>query len=469
MDTFKKKSLYAALAGVGALGVTGAAQAVNVNPDGLGQALIYPYYTVRSVDGDAYNSLLSVVNSTASAKGVKVRFLEGKNSREVLDFNLYLSAFDVWTAAVVPNNEGGASVMTSDVSCTTPPIPAGGQPFVNFLLTDAAGASLDRTTEGYVEIIEMGDIVAGTVSETGVTHRHGVNNVPTCAGLSDAVISSNTVLGSGGLFGGMTLINVGQGTDFSVDAVALESFFADPFRPGALWAQPGSIEPTLAAASPATATVYVGGTAQTFPFPLGIDAVSAAIMHSTVMNEIVLDDGTLSGTDWVVTMPTKRFYVGPTSATPPFQRNFVSSGSCDDIGISVWDREERTGAQPQNFSPPQTVPGTRLCWEANIITWNASNVLGSANSVNINADQIVPGYQNGWARIDFTADAAGPIAAHQLQALDGSTFFGLPAVGFAVQTFDNNTRTNGAGQLVNSAFGGNFNHKYQRLISVPLP
>src|SRR5690606_11834675 len=118
MDTFKKKSLYAALAGVGALGVTGAAQAVNVNPDGLGQALIYPYYTVRTVSGDAYNSLLSVVNSTASAKGVKVRFLEGKNSREVLDFNLYLSAFDVWTAAIVPT-ENGAGVTTNDVSCTT--------------------------------------------------------------------------------------------------------------------------------------------------------------------------------------------------------------------------------------------------------------------------------------------------------------------------------------------------------------
>ena len=98
MNTFKHKSLYAALAGLGALGATGVAQAVSVNHDGLGQVLIYPYYTVRTVPTGvvgidaAYNSLLSVVNSTASAKAVKVRFLEGKNSREVLDFNLYLSA-----------------------------------------------------------------------------------------------------------------------------------------------------------------------------------------------------------------------------------------------------------------------------------------------------------------------------------------------------------------------------------------
>src|SRR5215510_14367564 len=123
MNTFKKKSLYAAIAGVSALGVTGAAQAVNVNPDGLGQVLIYPYYTTR-VDGagNAYGTLLSVINSTGSAKAVKVRFLEGKNSREVLDFNLFLSPFDVWTAAILPDAAtGGARVGTVDVSCTLPP------------------------------------------------------------------------------------------------------------------------------------------------------------------------------------------------------------------------------------------------------------------------------------------------------------------------------------------------------------
>src|SRR5690242_19234451 len=123
MNTFKQKSLYAALAGLGALGATGAAQAVNLNPDGLGQVLIYPYYTTRAdAAGNVYNSLLSVVNSTSSAKAVKVRFLEGKNSREVLDFNLFLSAYDVWTAAVLPSagTGGGARAATTDRSCTLP-------------------------------------------------------------------------------------------------------------------------------------------------------------------------------------------------------------------------------------------------------------------------------------------------------------------------------------------------------------
>ena len=81
-----RKNLTAAvLAGLaGVAGIAGTAQAVNLNPDGLGQVLIYPYYTAN----DGNQTILSVVNTTDQAKAVKVRFLEGFNSREVLDFNL---------------------------------------------------------------------------------------------------------------------------------------------------------------------------------------------------------------------------------------------------------------------------------------------------------------------------------------------------------------------------------------------
>ena len=77
-------------------GFANPASAVNLNPNGIGQVLIYPYYTVNHQQ----QTLLSAVNTTSIGKAVKVRFLEGYNSREVLDFNLYLSKYDVWTAAV---------------------------------------------------------------------------------------------------------------------------------------------------------------------------------------------------------------------------------------------------------------------------------------------------------------------------------------------------------------------------------
>ena len=41
-------------------------------------------------------------------------------------------------------------------------------------------------------------------------------------------------------------------------------------------------------------------------------------MHNTVLNEYTLDTATKSQTDWIVTMPTKRFYVSGTAALPPF-------------------------------------------------------------------------------------------------------------------------------------------------------
>jgi len=97
-----RKNLTAAvLAGLaGAAGIAATAQAVNLNPDGLGQVLVYPYYTAN----DGNTTILSVVNTTDNAKAVKVRFLEGFNSREVLDFNLYLSHHDVWVAAIAQSD-----------------------------------------------------------------------------------------------------------------------------------------------------------------------------------------------------------------------------------------------------------------------------------------------------------------------------------------------------------------------------
>ena len=85
MKPVQKKALAAAV--VAALGV-GSAEAVYQNPNGTGQVLIYPYFTVQQVGGKSMNTLVTVVNTTTTAKVMKVRFREGKASKEVLDFNL---------------------------------------------------------------------------------------------------------------------------------------------------------------------------------------------------------------------------------------------------------------------------------------------------------------------------------------------------------------------------------------------
>ena len=478
MNTFKHKSLYAAVAGLGALAATGVAQAVSVNHDGLGQVLIYPYYTVRSVGipvgttppsviDAAYNSLLSVVNSTSSAKAVKVRFLEGKNSREVLDFNLYLSAKDVWTAAIIPTTDG-AGIFTADKSCTTPIVStssASPTPFVNYAYTgDTGGNTLDRTREGYVEIIEMGDVVGSTA--TAATH---VNGVPPCtaSALAFPTAPNNTVAGGGGLFGTMTLINVLKGEDFGVDATALNGFSTLP-----LWFEPADVRPTLASVNPKRSVVVAGTNVFITDWATsgnGADPVSAVLMHDNVFNEFVVEASTKSGTDWVVTFPTKREYVavGSGSASKLFQSNF-NNGSCDDVVVTQYDREERTIISQTSFSPPPPTQTDALCWEANVLTIGSRTVLGAKNG-----NSIPTTFSAGWIAMNFRGPTV-PSTRHQLVGggstvfntvtggtfgLLQTTFNGLPVVGFAAITFENETLTVGPGSAIQSNYGGNFNHK----------
>ena len=477
MNTFKRKSLYAALAGVSALGVTGAAQAVNLNPDGLGQVLIYPYYTTRAdAGGNAYTSLLSVVNTTSSAKAVKVRFLEGKSSKEVLDFNLFLSKHDVWTAAIFASG-AGAAVGTLDKSCTLPALPATGQAFVNFQYTsDGAGSTLDRTKEGYVEIIEMATFTTGSTTSQIVTHVGGVpgQNKHTCDDLDDTQAGNDAQSPQGGIFGGMTLINVNNGTDFTEDAVALDNYvqFGTNYQPA------GGTAPDLTQARPPISQVPAGGQVFTSSWaPGSADPVSAVLMHSNVMNEFVLDATTKSGTDWVVTLPTKRYYVpnGTGNAAKLFQRNFnKTDGSCDDVSLTIYDREERTTSTPINFSPPPPTQNASICWEANVVTFNNSNVLASLNVSNVPTT-----FQNGWLNMGFPTGITGASpTVHELinttntfitdigsSTSSGNTvtYIGLPVVGFAVQTFNNGTLSVG-GVNVLSNYGGNFIHKYQTIV-----
>jgi len=493
MSTFKQKSLFAALAGLGVLGVVDSAQAVHINQDGLGQALVYPYYTVRnSPSGNAYVTALSVVNTTASAKAVKVRFLEGKNSREVLDFNLFLSQYDVWTAGIVQAGVG-AGVFTTDNSCTTPAVSRSGSTPTLFrngaYVGDNGGDTLDRTNEGYFEILEMGTILGGSSLEAAVTHSQNLSapnaSKPTCANLpvSDSFPSALTSP-SGGLMGTTSLINVNDGTDMSYDAIAL-----DGWSSAVNWSGPGTTTPRLSDTVPPVSVVIdnssLGGRVVRTNWSLngtsaGRDAVSAIMMRSHVYNEYTVETTIKAATDWVVTMPTKRFYVssGTGAAARPFQSNFSSSGSCDAINLIYYDREEQSPGSIVDFSP--TTPESKsLCWEANVLTFTgnggttaSSHVLGSLNFANValNATWI-----NGWADLSFPQSGVVhtlPAPLNSTTIIDVTstgapltnqnvTYYGLPVVGFAVQSYST-TGLPGVSANVLSNYGGNFNHKYLR-------
>jgi hypothetical protein len=169
--------------------------------------------------------------------------------------------------------------------------------------------------------------------------------------MTDSLVSNEIFSNSGGLFGGMTLINVSNGTDFTEDAVALDNFAGGGHN---FFSSAGSTTPDLTFAKPPVSQVLAFNQVFTSNWAgSNADPVSAVLMHDHVLNEFVLDAATKSGTDWVVTFPTKRFYIETGTGTAKahlFQRNFNDgAGSCDDVSLNIYDREERTTSTPVTF------------------------------------------------------------------------------------------------------------------------
>ena len=492
-------AILASLAGIA--GIANISSAVNINPDGTGQVLIYPYYTLNAGN----QTLLSVVNTTNQGKAVKVRVLEGRNSQEVLDFNLFLSREDVWTAAILDlaGATGAASIITLDKSCTAPSFAsegtstASGIPFVSFrnflyVADTAGGIGLDRTREGHIELIEMATLDGAL--NTAITHVSGTDVPANCASVASGVgplfaFNANNVP-SGGLFGGAAVINIANGTYTNYAATAIDGFWS----PGEIgYSSPDSILPSLSNARPQSLvfsngrviTSNWGGAAVGGPLDPGqrIDAVSAIFMSDTFLNEYTTETGIAASSEWVVTFPTKRFYVDRTVAQgviAPFTSRYTGGQSCDPIGITSWNREEFTTTVPTGFSPPQGRPIPEICFETNVLSFNQvitngangtsspTKILGSVLGRNINTPRIpVPagnGTQAGWTRIDLSQVAGGvplPGAAPSRltrASVEVHRFVGLPVTGFWAVSIENNNATPG----VKGFYGGAFNHRSSR-------
>jgi hypothetical protein len=473
----------AVVAGIaGVAGFAGLANAVDLNPDGLGQVLIYPYYTVNKGQSTAF----SVVNTdSVNGKAVKVRFLEGFNSREVLDFNLFLSPNDVWTAVVTQSGDdsSGAKISTADHSCTTPPIPAGGQPFLTGAYDGSSGSpfpadggptDITRTREGYFELISMGDIPLGSPLYDATLHNQTGTpdaGTPDC---SSAITGNNPaaslVAPTGGLFGAGQVINVDEGTLFTYNADAIDGFTAH-----SIFSTSGLLNPSLTDANtanssfPQGAVAYIfgaGGTLITLDYAQGIDAVSAVFTADTLYNEFFTDANLGAATDWVVTFPTKRFYVDPffvgAAAIPPFVEVFsqnIDGQSNVEVSPTLYDREEGQTTSGDIFSPPTSHPSA-LPYEVNVISFLASTDPDAGSKSGVFGSTLVsniPPYGNdGWLRLGF---AAGDSGAHTLRPdAAGQVVTGLPATGFMGYNVVNANVT--AGVLAN--YGGLFRHRASR-------
>jgi hypothetical protein len=454
------------------------AEAVVLNPRGTGQVLVYPYYTVNA----GFGTLLSVVNTTTNGKALKVHIREGYDGRDVLIFNLYLSPFDTWVAQIFDtgsDGSGGAAIATNDNSCTVPafpPIGAGAAAFRDAGYTgvnaDGGPTGITRTREGYVEIIEMGTVTNDHQATLNAI-THDSRGVPSnCAQLVEAWTTGGywnanaaTDIGvpTGGLYGVESIINVAEGLMYTINATAI-----DGFSNTVQHTIPGSATPDLSSATKSTdgtvsAFVPVGSGMVEAKYDHPEDAISALFMAGALYNEYVVDPGVNAMTDWIVTFPTKRFYVDPslrgdTVARAPFDVPFgaASAGtSCVPIARHIIDREgAESAAGDCGFICP-TLPAAAVCYTTNAIQFGVMSALNSNLAYFALVDHVF-GPVAGNVRIDFTRDDMGNTQPnHVLPSANGVALAGLPATGFLAVQYVNGNVT--PGTLAN--YSGAYRHR----------
>lgn len=483
---------------IGGLGLAGGAQAASLagvtvatdatvlelNGKGVGHQLIVPYYTVQN--GNA--TLINLINhDTVNGKAVKVRFRGAANSDDVFDFTLFLSPGDMWAGKVSQGADGKARLSTPDASCTLPASVRtngdAGSPFVTARL-DSTASDADKakgTREGYVEIFNMADVPSGSAVYTATKHVSGVApctaaafspladhaNIDTTAEVEALGFMAPTT----GLSGTWTIIDIAGSTTFSGNATAVEARVAAGGAAGAgrivLFSQTAASvavadadtwtsDPllrtggTVAAAQydfPDLSTPYTGvAAAPVDTDPLGqAFLLTNALAVTSVQNEYYTNSIINGATDWVFSMPTRRYNVAldytagtrlysdyttgtvDAAATVPAGLNFFDATNTSVVsrqicvkGITVGyaDREEGSPVVTDEFVVSPGTPGEPLtfCGEASVLSFNAASSDSVLSASVARKDLSLGSYNQGWANLGTTSPAGGlPILGASFQ------------------------------------------------------
>jgi hypothetical protein len=443
-----------------------------------------------------------------------VRFRGALNSDDVLDFQVFMSPGDVWTAAVSAGSDGVAAITTGDGTCTLPALAKGvAQSFVQDRLNSALTAAdkANNTREGYVEIFNMADIPVNTATTSLYTAIKHVNGVAPCTAsvLNGTLVNYTTeaaASGAGfntpttGLYGDWYIINVAQTTTFSGGATAITAMnganagrgnfvhfpqnanangnpmeaSADPLFRSDSQKSDGTAAGAakIAAANydlpdlstPYTSLAGLSATATLRPLAQATNLTNA-IKVTSITNQYANDTSISAKTDWVFSMPTRRYNVAAnyaaTSTTATDYRLFSDLGTAgfgDEMftagnttalatngaicvnadAQTFYDREETTKTSGAVFSPG-TVSATRFCGETSVLSFADSGVSVLGGSV---ARQNVSGvYTNGWANLSTSNSNKG-----------------LPILGSAFIKLSNPSATAGT----SGTYGITWDHRFTR-------
>lgn len=350
--------------------------ALHVADSGVGQVLIFPYYTIEG----GKQTVFAVENTTARAKAVAIRIREGRNGALVHAMNAYLAPDDSLNFAISAAPGTPAPRVTSaDLGCAFPVFDRLQQaPFSSAGYTgsardhppEAAAAlgGLERTRSGYVEVFDMGELRSGNLpGEFGdeVTPPelalNGDSRRPRNCDVIAAAWEPGTGvwardpgtgldLPTGGLRGSASLVDLARGTMSTFAPLVLGGFYSDATRPGGLHAHPTADRPRLADARTTSSEVVVEVRdvrgrllVETFPAATAwSDPASLVLMGSRLSAEYVVEPEIGSLNEWVLTLPTKRDYVNGSLPRAPFTRVFPATGAAAErIVIAAHDRTGR--------------------------------------------------------------------------------------------------------------------------------
>jgi len=405
--------------------ISGSAAAVSLNPQGTGQVLLYPYYTVNA-NQDTY---VTIANSQFRPVVAKVRFLEGQRGRPVLDLTVVLRPHATWAAAVTLSSAGGAKLIVPDAACTSPSVPATGLDFTasgydgsGTIPADDGPHGIDRTKEGFIEVIGGASIFGDDPNTPPSVDCSTVFDQLTAGSVE--LTRPDDIAGSG------AVIDVGSGTYYGYTASAIAQF-TDQSLFDANW---GPLHPSLADANDtndpdghpiarfhATSAEVPTIGELTSTYDDGVDAVTAVLMADSLQNDVIIDPALGAKTDWVLTMPTRRFY---SDAIYP---EFDTAGAAVTTDfIYAFNLYDRSGA-----THPFTL-GTTISHDVEVFGFSpsagpTSPVLGSTLSITVSTDLA-----NGSARLDLGGPPRTVASGNGFPtfATDAGRLYGTPAIGF---------------------------------------
>ena len=406
--------------------------------DSTGQVLLYPFYSTQN----ASNTYIHVVNNTNEQKAVKLRFMEGQGSSVVLEFNVYLSSYDIFPVALASNSFGGTSVLTNDDTCTVPELgtsnaPYDGeqteladgsilrsQPFVPYQYENEESGDISRTLIGHAEVIEMG-VVDDTID---VSDCDAVTTLwQSGAWASDA--STSMASPSGGLSGSSLFINPELAFSMDLSVVAIDGWAkgATNYHTG-----PGTLTPALTGGVK-TATVDGVTLDYTSKDNGAVLATSALLTASAIYNEVQTEDVLAAETDWVLTFPTKRHLDGVAPFTTAYDDTKANGGACEELSLVRRDRNSNASNGSGTFVPSEDGVEDEVCNSVQVLSFNSKSALVTDTNKAVSYS-----FQNGAAML--TAEQSMPADDN------GVTIQGLPVIGFSATRIVNGPMSYGYAQ-----------------------